>query len=128
MTVVALRERLRTIDLDSNNIMSLVEYLIFRYKKTVKDFVTAPQGDNSKEINEAQQKVDAASQALELAQGKLEIAKAAQLELEKQLREQKEIQKKLEHQLEEEKQAEIKVEQQLKEMEKSTCRTKKIGR
>jgi len=33
MTVVALRERLRTIDLDSNNRMSLVEYLIFRYKK-----------------------------------------------------------------------------------------------
>jgi len=105
MTVMALRERLRTIDLDSNNRMSMCEYLVFKYKKTVKDFVETPQGDNSKEIKEAQEKVDAASSALQHAEQALEESKKANQELEKQLRESQEAQVKLEQQLEQQKKA-----------------------
>jgi len=115
MTVMALRERLRTIDLDSNNRMSMCEYLVFKYKKTVADFCNAPQGDNKKEIDEAQEKVDSASKALAVAQEKLEESKAAAEELKKQLHEQKQIQTELEENLRQQKLAQDELDKQLKE-------------
>jgi len=75
LTVIALRERLRQIDLDNNNRMSFLEYLVFRYKKTVKEVVTSPQGDNKKEIEEATQLLESAQQALEEMQRKLDDQK-----------------------------------------------------
>jgi len=33
LTVMALREKLRQIDLDNNNRMAFIEYLVFKYKK-----------------------------------------------------------------------------------------------
>jgi hypothetical protein len=39
MTPIALRKKLREYDIDRNNKMSLLEYLMMRYQKTVKHFV-----------------------------------------------------------------------------------------
>lgn len=51
LTVVALREQLRKIDLDVNGKMGLLEYLAFKYDKTVKQILDAPQGDNTAEVH-----------------------------------------------------------------------------
>ncbi len=51
LTVVALREKLRKIDLDANGKMALLEYLCFKYNKTVPEVIRAPQGDNTKEVS-----------------------------------------------------------------------------
>lgn len=50
LTVVALREKLRKIDLDANGKMALLEYLAFKYNKTVQQVIDSPQGDNSAEV------------------------------------------------------------------------------
>jgi len=41
LTVTDLRERLKKIDLDSNNKMAFIEYCLFRYEKTLKDLFEA---------------------------------------------------------------------------------------
>jgi len=40
-TVKDMREQLQAIDIDSNNKVAFIEYLLFRYKKTLKDLFTA---------------------------------------------------------------------------------------
>jgi hypothetical protein len=40
-TVTDLREQLKAIDLDSNNRLAFIEYLLFKYNKTLKDLFTA---------------------------------------------------------------------------------------
>jgi len=77
LTVIALRERLRQIDLDNNNRMSLLEYLVFRYKKTVEQVVNSPQGDNKEELAEATALLESAQNALEQLQRRLEEQKRA---------------------------------------------------
>jgi hypothetical protein len=52
--VKELREQLKAIDLDFNKRMALIEYLLFRYKKGVADFVARPQGTNA-DLEKAQQ-------------------------------------------------------------------------
>lgn len=53
---VKLREKLRSIDLDVNGKMGLLEYLCFRYKKSAQGVLDAPQGD-PKEVEKAQKKL-----------------------------------------------------------------------
>jgi len=65
--VVELREQLKAIDYDFNKRVSLVEYVLFRYNKTVKDFVDRPQGDNSAEIAKANAMLEAVQKALDEA-------------------------------------------------------------
>jgi peptidoglycan hydrolase CwlO-like protein len=64
LTVIALREKLRKIDLDCNGKMALLEYLTFKYNKNVKAVVDAPQGGNEEEIKAAQEKLEAVQSAL----------------------------------------------------------------
>ena len=45
-TATQLRKELATIDVDKNNKMSITEYLLFKYGKTPKDIIEAPQGGN----------------------------------------------------------------------------------
>jgi len=92
LTVVKLREELRKIDLDANGKMALLEYLCFKYNKTVQQVVDAPQGNNQAEINEASAKLQAVQDAL--------------AEVTKQLEEQKRV-------LEEQRQAEKEQKQSL---------------
>jgi len=72
LTVVSLREKLRKIDLDCNGKMALLEYLCFKYSKSVKQIIEAPQGDNQDEINEAAEKLQAVQDALMKVQTQLE--------------------------------------------------------
>eukprot|EP00727_Mastigamoeba_balamuthi_P001261 m51a1_g11131 hypothetical protein (342) ;mRNA; f:151378-160360 len=77
LTVIQLREKLRSIDVDNNRRMSLIEYLIFRYSKTVQEVIDAKQGDNREQIAEAQAKVEAAQRAVEEMVARLEEQKTA---------------------------------------------------
>jgi len=72
LTVVALREKLRKIDLDCNGKMALLEYLCFKYQKSVKQIIDAPQGDNQKEVDEATEKLQAVQDALAEVQRQLD--------------------------------------------------------
>jgi len=77
LTVIALREKLRQIDIDNNNRMALIEYLIFKYKKSVEATVNAPQSDNKEEMEKASRMVESAQNALIEMQAKLEEQKQA---------------------------------------------------
>jgi len=88
LTVIQLRERLKKIDLDANGKMALLEYLMFRYSKGIPEVCDCPQGDNSKELAEAQNKLNIAQNALDDAQKQLQevqTAKAETAEKERQL-------------------------------------------
>ena len=74
---------MRKIDLDVNGKMALVEYLIFKYNKGLEATINSPQGDNRKEIEEAQEKFEEVSKALSDLQERLS-------EQERAVREQKE--------------------------------------
>ena len=43
LTVIQLREKLRKIDQDANGKMALLEYLAFKYSKSVQQVIDAPQ-------------------------------------------------------------------------------------
>jgi chromosome segregation ATPase len=75
LTVVALREKLRQIDVDNNNRMALIEYLIFKYSKTIEAVVNAPQSDNKEEMEKASRMLEAAEAALTEMQTRLEEQK-----------------------------------------------------
>jgi len=62
--VIELRESLRSIDLDSNKRMALIEYLLFSYKQTIKELLSRPQGDNE-ELRQAQENLSAAQDAVD---------------------------------------------------------------
>jgi len=79
--VVELRETLKAIDLDFNKRMALVEYLLFRYKQTIKELVTRPQGGDEKvqqQIKEAQSKLEQVQTALADLQTKLAAQQKAE--------------------------------------------------
>ena len=65
MTVIEMREKFRTIDVDFNKRMSLIEFLSYRFKKTIQEVIDAPQGGNQEEISKAQAAVDAAQAAVD---------------------------------------------------------------
>ena len=44
--------------------MSMTEYLMFRYKKSVEQVIKAPQGENKEEMDKAQAMVDGAQNAV----------------------------------------------------------------
>jgi len=75
LTVMALREKLRQIDVDNNNRMALIEYLIFKYSKSVEAVVNAPQSDNKEELEKASKMLEVAEAALSDMQTKLEEQK-----------------------------------------------------
>jgi len=77
MTVIEMREKFRTIDVDFNKRMSITEYLAYHFKKSIQDVIDAPQGDNQEEIEAAQKAVDAAQKAVDEMVARLDEAKAA---------------------------------------------------
>ncbi|MES1908571.1 MAG: hypothetical protein MHM6MM_001481 [Cercozoa sp. M6MM] len=58
LTALAMRAKLREIDLDSDGKMSFIEYLVSRYEKTVNELMSRPQGTNEM-LARAQQALDA---------------------------------------------------------------------
>jgi len=77
MTVIEMREKFRTIDVDFNKRMSLIEYLAYHFKKSIQEVIDAPQGDNQEEIEAAQAAVEAAQKAVDEMVARLDEAKAA---------------------------------------------------
>lgn len=78
MTVVALRKRLKELDLDNNKRMAISEYLLDKYKKTPQELVKAPQGDvDPAELARCQDACDTASSALDSASAGAEAAATA---------------------------------------------------
>ncbi|KAH3762569.1 TolA protein [Pelomyxa schiedti] len=77
MTVIEMREKFRTIDADYNKKMSMIEYLIYKYKFPIPAVINAPQGENKEAINHAQSMVDSAQRAMEEMNQKLEQSSAA---------------------------------------------------
>jgi DNA polymerase III gamma/tau subunit len=75
MTVMELRKKLAEIDLDKNTRMCISEYLLFKYSKSVKALVNAPQGDEE-QLRRAQALVEAATAALDEVMRQLEAQKA----------------------------------------------------
>jgi len=66
-TVRQMRDELKEIDIDFNKRMALIEYLLWKYKKPINEFVKRPQGDNTEELKEAQRQLDEAQHALDIA-------------------------------------------------------------
>jgi len=83
-----LRETLREIDMDFNKRMAMVEFLTYRYKKTIDDLVKRPQGDASL-LKVAEEKLAAVSEAFERLQTELEEQKAVEENARKAVSEQK---------------------------------------
>jgi len=77
MTSVSRKEALKKIDHDNNGNMAMIEYLVWKYDKSVEETVVAPQGDNSAAIAEAQKKIDAVQQQLQETERKIEAQKQA---------------------------------------------------
>jgi len=77
MTVIEMREKFRTIDVDFNKRMSLTEFLAYHFKKSIQDVIDAPQGDNQEEIEIAQAAVEKAQKAVDEMVARLDEAKAA---------------------------------------------------
>lgn len=73
LTVLQLRDKLKKIDMDANGRMALLEYLAFKYSKTVRQVIDAPQGTAKKEeLDEAQQKLQACTDAYAEVQTQLD--------------------------------------------------------
>jgi chromosome segregation ATPase len=73
LSVIKMREALREIDVDANGQMAALEYLIWRYKKSVEACATSPQGDNQAKIEACQRKIDEVQSALADVQAKAEV-------------------------------------------------------
>jgi len=76
-SVKQLRDEIKEMDLDFNRRLALIEYLLFRYHYSIQQFVARPQGDNKKEIDEAQAQLEAATHSMDLAIKALEQSAAA---------------------------------------------------
>lgn len=77
LSVKDMRETMKLIDQDFNLHVSAIEYLTFRFGKTVKEVCESPQGDNTEAIEAAQAKLDAVLSALADVEAKIEVAKVA---------------------------------------------------
>lgn len=77
LTVKEMRETLKRIDVDSNTFVSALEYITFKYEKTVDEVMNAPQGDNKAAIDAAQAKMNEVMTALDAVTEKLEASKVA---------------------------------------------------
>jgi len=82
--VVELREALRNIDKDFNKRMALVEFLLYRYKQSIRELLDRPQGENPEELKKAETMVKEAQAALEALKKAEAELKAAINELKKQ--------------------------------------------
>jgi len=75
ITVVAFRTEFRKIDVNFDKRMAMIEYLLFEHKHSVAELMDKPQGDNSKELDDATAQLAAVQQALTELQEKNERQK-----------------------------------------------------
>eukprot|EP00013_Stygamoeba_regulata_P001234 CAMPEP_0177638076 /NCGR_PEP_ID=MMETSP0447-20121125/5300_1 /TAXON_ID=0 /ORGANISM="Stygamoeba regulata, Strain BSH-02190019" /LENGTH=311 /DNA_ID=CAMNT_0019140023 /DNA_START=1600 /DNA_END=2535 /DNA_ORIENTATION=+ len=77
MTLAQRKQALADIDLNHDGKMSLLEYLAWKYKKSVKDVENAPQGANQAKIEAAQRKMDEVQAALADVEASIQAVKDA---------------------------------------------------
>jgi len=75
LTVVAFRTEFRKIDVNFDKRMAMIEYLLFAHNHGVAELMGKPQGDNSKELDEATAQLAAVQAALSELQEKNEKQK-----------------------------------------------------
>jgi len=75
LTVVAFRNEFRKIDVNFDKRMAMIEYMLFAHNHSVAELMDKPQGDNSKELEEAQAQLAAVQAALTELQEKNEQQK-----------------------------------------------------
>eukprot|EP00301_Raphidiophrys_heterophryoidea_P024350 c7879_g1_i1.p1 GENE.c7879_g1_i1~~c7879_g1_i1.p1 ORF type:complete len:443 (-),score=126.28 c7879_g1_i1:78-1349(-) len=75
LTVIDFRNMMRRIDLDFNRHMSLIEYLLCKYSRTVEEVISGPQGANREEIQHTQDLINQTQAAVEEMQTRLAEAK-----------------------------------------------------
>jgi chemotaxis protein histidine kinase CheA len=109
LTVIELRERLRKIDLNNDNKMAMIEYLLFRFPylgdNTVVACIEAPQADNSAELAAAAKMVEVAEARMTEAIDGAAHAKVKQAEADKQAQEAEQARQEAEHAEQENKKA-----------------------
>eukprot|EP00013_Stygamoeba_regulata_P027491 CAMPEP_0177652564 /NCGR_PEP_ID=MMETSP0447-20121125/13205_1 /TAXON_ID=0 /ORGANISM="Stygamoeba regulata, Strain BSH-02190019" /LENGTH=334 /DNA_ID=CAMNT_0019155833 /DNA_START=28 /DNA_END=1032 /DNA_ORIENTATION=- len=97
MTQTAKKEALRAIDTDNNGKMALLEYLIWKKKKTPSQCATAPQGSlteaEQREMEAAQASMEKLAQALESLKRAEEELRAKKAELDKTVADLKALEK-----------------------------------
>jgi len=80
-TVKQMRDELREIDMDFNKRMAIIEYFLWRYHKTVSDFLSKPQGGvDPEELAETQRLVEEVNRALLVSQAAAEEARLREAE------------------------------------------------
>jgi len=82
--VVELRESLRSIDLDFNKRMALIEYLLYKYKQTIKELLSRPQGE-SEELAQAEQRLKEVQVAMENMKQELDALKKEEDSVQKKM-------------------------------------------
>lgn len=87
LTVVEMREALKAIDVTKDSRMSLIEYLIWKYKIAVQACEKAPQGGSTEELVAAQEQLAAVEAAMRDVAAKLERQQAALAENNRKLKE-----------------------------------------
>ena len=87
ITALQRKEALKVIDVDNSGKMSLIEYLLWKYKKTVGAVANASQGDNKEEIEACQRQIAEVQAALDDVLAKLEASKVAAANAQTALRE-----------------------------------------
>jgi len=75
LSVVAFRTEFRKIDVNFDKRMAMIEYLLFEHHRSVAELMDKPQGDNSKELDEATAQLTAVQTALSELQEKNEQQK-----------------------------------------------------
>jgi len=79
-TVRQMRTEIKESDLDFNKRLALIEYCIWKYKRSVQDFLKRPQGDNQEELLKAQAMLDEVSAAFRVVEERAKVAKAREAE------------------------------------------------
>jgi chromosome segregation ATPase len=77
ITALERKAALKEIDKNNNGKMALIEYLLWKFKKSVHQVATAPQGDNSEKIAECQRRIAEVQAALDDVMRKIEVQKQA---------------------------------------------------
>jgi chromosome segregation ATPase len=77
ITALERKAALKEIDKNNNGKMALIEYLLWKFKKTTATIANASQGDNSEEIARCQARIAEVQAALEDVLRKIEAQKAA---------------------------------------------------
>jgi len=80
LTAIEFRNEFKKIDANTDKRMSMLEFLIWEFQKSLKELMSKPQGADAGEVAKAQELLDEVAEAFSAAQAALDQAKAAAAE------------------------------------------------